>query len=110
MRSAMFALMTTLWFTTSPGLARNGETGILIMVQTFEFVKNDQAQITTLVLCSADMARISKLLEEGIVTNIYLPGYGVFEVEATEAGEIMLYQKDIEILFRECEPVTDASC
>jgi hypothetical protein len=110
MRAAIYALMTTLWFSASPGLARNGETGILIMVQAFEFVENDQHQITSLVLCSEDMARISKWIQEGYVTSIFLPGYGVYEVQATPEGEIMLYQKNIEILSRECHITVDPHC
>ncbi len=110
MRAAIYALMITLWFSANPGLARNGETGILVMVQTFEFVENDQHQITTLVLCSEDMARIARWLEEGYTTSIYLPGYGVFEVQATPEGEIKLYQKNIEILSRECQILTTPHC
>lgn len=110
MRAAIYALMTTLWFTASPGLARNGETGILIMVQAFEFVENDQHQITALVLCSEDMARIRHLLEEGYVTSIYLQGYGVYEVQATSEGEFTLYQKNIQIQSRECQISTDPHC
>lgn len=110
MRAAIYALMATLWLTASPGLARNGETGILIMVQSFEFVENEQHQVTTLVLCSEDIARLTRLLEEGFVTSIYLPGYGVYEVQATPEGEITLYQKNIEILSRECQISTAPHC
>ncbi|WP_141732937.1 hypothetical protein [Oligoflexus tunisiensis] len=110
MRAAIYALMTTLWFTASPGFARNGETGILIMLQTFEFVQNEQHEVTTLVLCSGDLARISHLLEEGYVTSIYLPGYGVYEIEATPEGEIKLHQNNIGIQSRECYLTADTNC
>jgi hypothetical protein len=110
MRAAIYALMTTLWFTASPSLARNGETGILIMVQNFEFVENDQHEITTLVLCSEDLARISHLLKEGFATSIYLPGYGIFQVTATPNGEFRLFQKDIEIMSRECLSAPAQAC
>jgi hypothetical protein len=110
MRAAIYALMTTLWFTASPGLARNGETGILIMLQTFEFVQNEQHETTMLVLCSEDLARISHLVEAGYVTSIYLPGYGVYEVEATSEGEIKLHQNNIGIQSRECYLASATGC
>ncbi len=110
MRAAIYALMTTLWFAASPGFARNGETGILIMVQSFEFVENEQHQVTTLVLCSEDLERLARLLEEGFVTSIYLPGYGVYQVQATPDGEIALVQKGIEIQSRECHIATASHC
>jgi hypothetical protein len=110
MRAAIYALMTALWFTADPGLARNGETGILIMVQAFELVENEEHQVTGLVLCSEDMARINKLLEEGYVTSIYLPGYGVYEVLSTPEGMITLYQNNIEVLSRECHITADPHC
>lgn len=103
MRATILALMTTLWFTASPGLARNGETGMLIMIRNFEFIEDTQHQ-TTLVVCGSDLDRISQWLTQGYETSIFLPGYGVFRVEATAAGEVKLHQKDIEIQGRSCVP------
>ncbi len=104
MRAAICALMTTLWFTASMGYARNGETGILIVVHSFEFVDDDVHQQTVLLLCSDDLERIVELLQEGYSARIYLKGYGVFEVEELQSGELRLYKKNVEIQSRECHP------
>jgi len=110
MRAAIYAFVTALFFTASMGYARNGETGILIFIETFEFVDDDFHQQPILLLCSEDLAKIAELVQEGYETHIFLKGHGIFDVEVNDKGEFRLYQKNVEIQSRECHPSSPNQC
>ncbi len=110
MRAAIYAFVTALCLTAGLGYARNGETGILIYVDTFEFIDDDLHHQLILMLCREDLEKIAELLEEGYEARIFLKGYGIFDVEVNDKGEFRLYQKNIEIQSRECHPNAPDQC
>ena len=67
--------------TSSSLMARNGETGILIVIRKFE-VQTDPNQHRVFVICREDWENLQEMLDEGLDARIYLQGYGVYDVEA----------------------------
>jgi hypothetical protein len=91
MRLILLALLTSLWMTSTGAFARNGETGILIVIRRFE-VQTDMGQNRVFVICREDWDHLQELLDKGLGARIYLQGYGVYDVEADGTGKLRIHQ------------------
>ncbi len=91
MRLVLLALVASLWMTSSNLFARNGETGILIVIRRFE-VQTDKNQHRVFVICREEWEHLQNMLDDGFDARIYLQGYGVYDVEADGSGSLRIHQ------------------
>ncbi len=91
MRALILACLTFLTLSTGSLMARNGETGILIVIRKFE-IQTDAKQQRVFVICEEDLQRLQTIMDEGYGARIYLQGYGVYDVQEDAQGSLRIHQ------------------
>lgn len=111
MRALILSLMATFWLTAGSVQARNGETGILIVIRKFE-VQLDESNRQVIVICEDDWKRVQSVLDEGYEPHVYFAGIGVYLVEEEDDGTLRIHkaeeEENITMKFHAC-PVHDPS-
>lgn len=115
MRSVIFTLLASLWFSAGPAFSRNGETGILIVIHRFQ-IQVDAASHRSILICKEEWTHINEIISNGQEAKVQLENYGTYSVEENEDGGLSLHliedTSDItySLLSRECPINSKEDC